>query len=148
MKVLLLQDVRGSGKQGEIINVSDGYARNFLLPRNLAKIADEGVIKGLEQKKAAEARRRAVDKQAAMEIAQRMKNMTVTVQAKAGANGKLFGSVTNKEVSEALEAQHHIQVEKKKIEMGPIGAVGSYTAKIRLFAEVSAELAVEVTAGE
>lgn len=149
MKVLLLKDVKGSGKQDEIISVSDGYARNFLLPRGLAKVADSTIIKEQEQKKNAEARRRAVDKKAATDIALRMKDMQVTVAAKAGANGKLFGSVSNKEVSDALEAQHHIMVDKKKIELSsPIGAVGSYTAKVRLFAEVSAELKVEVVAGE
>lgn len=148
MKVFLLQDVKGTGKQGEIVTVSDGYARNFLMPRNMARPADAALVKEQDEKKASLARRRAVDKHAAEEIARRMKDMTVTLKAKAGESGKLFGSVSNKEVAVALEEQHKVQVERKKIEMDTITAVGSYTAKVRLFAEVSAELKVEVVAGE
>jgi large subunit ribosomal protein L9 len=149
MKVLLLQDVRGSGKAGEIITVSDGYYRNFLFPKGLAKEATQGIVKELDMKRAAEARRKAVDKEAAMAIAKRMQEMKVVLHAKAGENNRLFGSLGSKEIVEALATQYGIEVDKKKVELEEnIRELGEYQVKIRLYAGVLATLNVEVVAGE
>lgn len=149
MKVILSQDIKGTGNKGDVINVSDGYARNFLFPRNLAVEATDGAMKAVKQKKDAEAHRRAVSEQSAREIAARVKEMTVVIRAKAGEGGRLFGSVTGKEIAEELLAQHHIEVDKKKIEMDEaIKTVGMHEVKLRLFAGISSTLKVEITAGE
>jgi large subunit ribosomal protein L9 len=149
MKVILNQDIKGTGNKGDIINVSDGYARNFLFPRALAVEATDGAVKAVRQKKDAEAHRRAVSEQSAREIAARVKELTVVIKAKAGEGGRLFGSVTGKEVAEALLAQHHIEVDRKKIEMEEaLKSVGMHEVKLRLFAGVSQMLKVHITAGE
>lgn len=149
MKVILNQDIKGTGKKGDVINVSDGYARNFLFPRHLAVEANEGNLNEIQMKKDAEAHRKAVNEQAARDIAKRVKDMTVTIRVKAGEGGKLFGSVTGKEIADALEAQHHIEVDKKKIEMDDaIKTVGQHEVKLKLYAGVSATLKVEIQAGE
>jgi large subunit ribosomal protein L9 len=149
MKVILTQDIKGTGNKGDVINASDGYARNYLFPRSLAVEATDGALNVIKQKKDSEARRKAVSEQSAREIAERIKEMTVVIKAKAGEGGKLFGSVTGKEISEALQAQHHIEVDKKKIEMDEaIKIVGVHEVKLKLFAGVSAILKVQITAGE
>ena len=105
MKVILLQDVKAQGKKGDLINVSDGYARNFLLPKGLAKEANKQAMNEFEGKKGAEAYHRNVEEEKARNIAERMNDMVVKLTAKAGAGGKLFGSITSKDVAEALKAQ-------------------------------------------
>ncbi len=145
MKVILLQDVKGQGKKGELVNVSDGYARNFLLPRNLAMLADAQAMNELRNKEASVQYHKEMDKKAAEEAAAAMKGKTVTIKARAGQKGKLFGSVTTKEVSDAIKAQLGVVVDRRKISMNDIKAFGTYTAEIKLLQGVSASVTVEVT---
>lgn len=149
MKVILNNDIKGTGNKGDVINVSDGYARNYLFPRSLAVEATEGAINSVKLKKDAEAHRKAVSEQSAKEIAGRLKDMTVEIKAKAGEGGKLFGSVTGKEIAEALLEQHHIEVDKKKIELDEaIKTVGMHEVKVKLFSGISSTLKVHITPGE
>ena len=137
MKVILTQDVRGQGKRGQMIDVSDGYARNFLLPRKLAQEATADNINTMR-----------MNDKATQERRNRMKDMTIVVTAKGGGAGRLFGSVTNTEVSEALAKQAGIQLDKRKIVLDePIKAVGVYTVKCKLGYEINAELKIEVKEG-
>ena len=143
MKVILTQDVRGQGKRGQMIEVSDGYARNFLLPRKLAQEATADNINTMRMNDKATQERQA--KEEALELRNRMKDMTVVVTAKGGGAGRLFGSVTNTEVSEALAKQAGVQLDKRKIVLDePIKSVGVYTVKCKLGYEINAELKIEV----
>ena len=145
MKVILLQDVKGQGKKGELVTVSDGYARNFLLPRNLATVADSQAMNEFRNKEASIKYHQEMDKKAAEEAAATLKGKQVTVKARAGQKGKLFGSVTTKEVSEAVKNQLNVTVDKRKISMADIKAFGTYTAEIKLLQGISVEIQVEVT---
>ena len=145
MKVILQQDVKGQGKKGQLIEVAEGYARNFLLPRKLAVPATADAMNTMrlqeKAKRAEEARLRAE----AVETAEKLKNAPVKIAARAGANGKLFGAVTSKEVSDALQAQHGIELGKQKIVMDePIKAYGSYQLKAKLGFEISGTVYVMV----
>ncbi len=145
MKVILTQDVRGQGKRGQMIEVSDGYARNFLLPRRLAQEATADNINTMRMNDKATQERQAKERAEALELRNRMKDMTVVVTAKGGGAGRLFGSVTNTEVSEALAKQAGIQLDKRKIILDePIKSVGVYTVKCKLGYEINAELKIEV----
>ena len=145
MKVILQQDVKGQGKKGQMIEVSEGYARNFLIPRKLAVLATADAMNTMmlqeKAKKAEEARQKAE----AEAIAEKLKSAQVKVSARAGANGKLFGAVTSKEVSDALMAQHKIELAKQKIVLDePIKSFGSYQLKAKLGHEVSGTIHVIV----
>lgn len=145
MKVILTQDVRGQGKRGQMIEVSDGYARNFLLPRKLAQEATVDNINTMRMNDKATQERQAKERAEALELRNRMKDMTVVVTAKGGGAGRLFGSVTNTEVSEALAKQAGVQLDKRKIVLDePIKSVGVYTVKCKLGYEINAELKIEV----
>ncbi len=145
MKVILTQDVRGQGKRGQMIEVSDGYARNFLLPRKLAQEATADNINTMRMNDKATQERQAKERAEALELRNHMKDMTVVVTAKGGGAGRLFGSVTNTEVSEALAKQAGIQLDKRKIILDePIKSVGVYTVKCKLGYEINAELKIEV----
>ena len=145
MKVILTQDVRGQGKRGQMIEVSDGYARNFLLPRKLAQEATADNINTMRMNDKATQERQAKERAEALELRNRMKDMTVVVTAEGGGAGRLFGSVTNTEVSEALAKQAGIQLDKRKIVLDePIKSVGVYTVKCKLGYEINAELKIEV----
>ena len=145
MKVILTQDVRGQGKRGQMIEVSDGYARNFLLPRKLAQEATADNINTMRMNDKATQERQAKERAEALELRNRMKDMTVVVTAKGGGAGRLFGSVTNTEVSEALAKQAGVQLDKRKIVLAePIKSVGVYTVKCKLGYEINAELKIEV----
>ena len=144
MKVILLEDVRGSGKSGDVVNVSDGYARNMLIPRGLAVEATPQNVKQLEKKKEAIAKKFAEDKAAALEIKKKLEEITVEVKTKAGKDGKVFGSVTSKDIAEALQALG-FDVDKKKIQLdSPIKAVGTTDVNVKLFTEVSGKVKVNV----
>lgn len=145
MKVILQQDVKGHGKRGQLVNVSDGYARNFLFPKNLAVPANaDNMNKMIMQDKAKKAQMEA-EKAEAMDIAAKMKEITVKIPAKAGAGGRLFGAVTSKEISEALQAQFGLSVAKSKIvQEEPIKSFGAYQLKCKLGHEVVGQLKVEV----
>ena len=138
MKVIFTVDVKGQGKKGEMKEVSDGYARNFLLPKNLASEATVDNINALKLKEKAKANQLAKEKAAAMETAEKLGGIQVTIKAKAGNGGKLFGAVTSQEISKALKEQFDIDIEKNKIVQGdPIKTYGAYTVKAKLGYEVS-----------
>lgn len=145
MKVILLQDVKGQGKKGELVNVSDGYARNFLLPRNLAMIADATAMNELRNKEASVQYHKEMDKKAAQEAAAQINGKTVTIKARAGQKGKLFGAVTTKEVADALKSQLSVTVDRRKISMNDIKAFGTYSAEVKLLQGITATVTVEVT---
>ena len=127
MKVILTQDVKGTGKKGQIVEVSDGFARNFLFPRKAAREATAGAVVAAQQAEAAEAHRRKQEEAAAKELAKGLEGKVVKMTAKAGENGKLFGAITSKEIAEAAEAQLGAKLDKKKIELdGNIKELGEY----------------------
>ena len=146
MKVILTQDVKAQGKKGDLINVSDGYARNFLFPKGLAIEANKQALNELEGKKGAEAYRRNLEEEKARNIAERMKEITVKMSAKAGSGGKLFGSITSKDVAEALKAQFKIDIDKRKIELKDgIKTCGTTEVPVKLYTGISGSFKVEVT---
>lgn len=146
MIVILTKDVKGTGKAGDVVKVSDGYARNMLLPKGLAREATEGNVRSLEKQKAIAEEKRQEQKAAAEKQAEKLEKITVTVETKGGENGKLFGSITSKDIAEALEKQEGISLDKKKIVMdGPIKQAGETTVTVKLFQDVSAEMKVKVT---
>ena len=145
MKVILLQDVKGQGKKGQLLDVSDGYARNFLLPRKLAQEATADNINTMKMNDKASQEKRQKEREQALALSKVLKEMTLVVTAKGGGAGRLFGSVTNAEISDALEKQHKIQLDKRKIVLKePIKNVGTYTVTCKLGYEVNADLTVEI----
>ena len=145
MRVILLQDVKGKAKKGQMIEISDGYARNYMLPRKLATEATPDAVNTMRMNDKATQERQAKERAEALELRNRMKDMTVVVTAKGGGAGRLFGSVTNTEVSEALAKQAGVQLDKRKIVLDePIKSVGVYTVKCKLGYEINAELKIEV----
>ena len=146
MIVILLKDVKGAGKAGEVVKVSDGYARNMLIPKGFAKEATEGNVRNLEKQKAIMAEKQAAAKAAAEELAGKMKTLTVNIVSKGGEGGRLFGSITSKDIAEALEEQHGIKIDKKKIVLdAPIKQVGDTEVTVKIYPEVQAQLLVSVT---
>lgn len=145
MKVVLLQDVKSLGKKGELVNVSDGYARNFLFPRKIASQADSQALSELKNRENAEKHRLAVELENAKESAKILESKTVKVTAKAGANGKLFGSVTNKDIAEALKKEYSVDIDRHKIITEDIKNCGTYEAEIKFPQGVSAKIFVLVT---
>lgn len=146
MIVILLKDVKGKGKAGDVVKVSDGYARNMLLPRGLAQEATEGNIRNLEKQKALAEEKRAAEEAKAKAQRDKLEEITLEIKTKGGENGKLFGSITSKDISEALEKQEGIAVDKKKIDMdAPIKTAGMSTVTLKLFTGVNAKLKVNVT---
>jgi len=144
MKVLLLEDVKGSGKKGEVVNVSDGYARNFLFPRKMAEPADAQAINAANIQKSAAQHRKFTAGIKARETAQSLDGHSVHIKARVGENGKLFGTVSGKEIAAALKEQKGVDVDRKKISVDPIRALGEYTAKLSLFEGISANIKVIV----
>ena len=145
MKVILQQDVRGQGKKGQMIEVAEGYARNFLLPRKLAVPATADAMNTMRLQEKAKKAEEARQKAEAQAVAEKLKGAVVKLTAKAGANGKLFGAVTSKEVSDALQSQHGIELAKNKIVMDePIKSYGSYELKAKLGFEISGTVYVIV----
>ena len=144
MKVLLLQDVKGSGKKGQIIEVNDGYATNFLIKKNLAKKADNAVMLENASKQASAERNKMLEREAAVKKAETLKNKNVVIKAKTGENGKLFGAITSKEIADALE-KLNIQVDKKQILLdSPIKNLGTYNVEAKLYSGVTAKFNVIV----
>ena len=145
MKVILLQDIKGVGKKDQTINASDGYAKNFLMPKGLAVEANTANIKKLERQKAEAAAKAEAELEAAQKLGKEIETKTVKVKVKVGNNGKLFGAVTNKEVAAALNEQFDINIDKKKIVVDPIKAVGDAEASIKLHPNVTAKLKISVS---
>ena len=145
MKVILLEDVKSVGKKGELVNASDGYAKNFLFSKKLAVEATKSNLNDFELKQRAEEKRKKEELEQAQNIAKELENKTVTVKVKTGENGKLFGSVTNKEVAEEIVKQTGMEIDKKKVSIGdPIKMVGERTAVIKLHPKVSAEITIKI----
>ncbi len=148
MKVIFNEDVKGQGKKGELKEVSSGYARNYLLPRKLATEATADNLNAFKLKEKAKAAQIAKEKAQAAEYAEKLSAVQVTIRAKAGANGKLFGAVTSQEISEALKEQFGMDIEKNKIvQPEPIKAYGSYTVKVKLGYEISGNVNLLVVEG-
>ncbi|MDY3771809.1 MAG: 50S ribosomal protein L9 [Candidatus Faecousia sp.] len=148
MKVILLQDVKGKGKKGQLLEVSDGYARNFMLPRKIAIEATADAVNTMRMNDKATQERIAREKAEAMETAKKLRELTVTVTAKGGGNGRLFGSVTNQEIADALKAKAGIVLDKRKIVIADaIKNVGTYTVTCKLGYEISAPLTVRIEEG-
>lgn len=145
MKVILNEDVQGTGKSGQVIEVSRGYARNFLFPRKLAEEGTPANLRNAQARIDTYNRRVAMEREDAQAMAERMGEMRVTVLAKAGETGRLFGSVTNKEVAEALKMQHHIELDKKAFAMKePIKTLGTHKVSVHVYSEVTAQITVVV----
>ena len=148
MKVILQQDVKGTGKKGEVIEVSEGYGRNFLLPKKLAVLANAQNVNLAKQKAGSAAHRKAQEADEAKLLASQLAKAEVTVAVKVGEGGKLFGSVSGKDVSEALKKEHGVEIDKRKISISQeVTGVGDYEAVIKLHPEASAKVLVHVTEG-
>ena len=145
MKVILLQDVKGKGKKGQMLEISDGYARNYLLPKKLAMEATPDAINTMRMNDKAAAEKAAKERAEALEIARQLRAMTVVVTAKGGGAGKLFGSVTSQEIADALKEKSGIVIDKRKIVLSdPIKNVGTYTVQCKLGYEITAPLTVKI----
>ena len=145
MKVILLQDIRGKGKKGQLIEVSDGYARNYMLPRKLAIEATADNVNTMRMNDKAQQEKRQREREEAFQIANRLKELTVTVYAKGGGAGRLFGSVTTQEIADALQKEHGIALDKRKIVLDEaIKTVGTYTVKCKLGYEITGELKLKI----
>jgi len=147
MKVILQADVKGTGKKGQVFEVANGYARNFLFPKKLAIEATTGNIKDITHKKALEDRRKGKEKEAVVELAGKLNALLIEVKTKTGEGGRLFGSVTSKEIADALKKQHGVEVDKRKLELKePIKALGNYEVHVKIHLDVTATLQVHVVA--
>lgn len=145
MKVILLQDVKGKGKKGQLLEVSDGYARNFMLPRKIAIEATPDAVNTMKMNDKATQERIAREKSEAMEISKTLRGLTVVVKAKGGGAGRLFGSITNQEIADSLKAQSGIELDKRKIVISDtIKTVGTYTVTCKLGYEITAPLTVKI----
>lgn len=146
MRVILLQDVKGLGKKDSIVEVSDGYARNYLLPRKIAVEATDGIEKHVKQKKELEQKKKEKELENAKLLAKKLQEHILTIAAKTGENGKLFGSITNKEIADEIKKQLNIEIDRKKIELeSPIKQVGRYEVEVKIHQGVVAKLKVVVT---
>jgi len=147
VKVILKQDVKGLGKKGKICEVSDGYARNYLIPRGLAIEATEGNVQDLAHKQKQEELRRQKEKEEAMKLAAKIETLEVVIKVKVGEKGRLFGSVTNKEIADVLEKEYQLKLDKRKIEIKePFKSLGEYEATVKLHPEVTANMKIKVEA--
>ena len=145
MKVIFLQDVKGKGKKGQMAEISDGYARNYLLPKKLAMEATPDAINTMRMNDKAAAEKAAKERAEAVEVSKKLREMTVVVTAKGGGAGKLFGSVTSQEIADALKAKSGIVIDKRKIVLSdPIKNVGTYTVQCKLGYEITAPLTVKI----
>ena len=149
MKVVLLQDVKSIGKKGELVNVSDGYARNFLFPKKLAKEANAQALNELKNAEESRAFKIKQETEAAQASADKINGKSVSILAKAGQGGKLFGSVTAKEIAEAIKKQHGVDVDKRKIDTkGDMKAFGTYECEVKLYSGITATVKAVVTEKE
>ncbi len=145
MKVILLQDVKGKGKKGQMLEVSDGYARNYMLPRKIAVEATADAVNTMRMNDKAAAEKAAKERAEALEISKKLREMTLVVTAKGGGAGRLFGSVTNQEIADALKAKTGIALDKRKIVINDsIKSIGTYTVQCKLGYEISAPLTVKI----
>ncbi len=148
MKVILLQDVKKIGKKGDVIEASDGYARNFLFPKKLAQEASDSNMHILNNKKENERKQKLAELEAAQKLAAELKGKEIKINAKAGENGRLFGAITSKDVAQLIKEQYKIEVDKKKIVMDTIKLAGGYDIDIKLYPEVSTKMKVIIVPQE
>lgn len=145
MKVIFLKDVKGQGKKGEIKEVSEGYARNFLIPQGAVQIATDGAKKTLDQMAASVQKKKDKEKEDAKALAARLSEMTVVIKAKAGEGGRLFGAITSKQIAETLESVYKITIDKRKIELDdPIRTLGTTKVTVKLYPDVKGTLNVQI----
>lgn len=145
MKVILLKDVKGTGKKGEVKEVSDGYATNFLLKKKLAVIANNTAVKELDEKKKSQEIKAQKEYEAALELGKKMEELSVTIYSKSGDGGRLFGSITSKDIAEQIKKQHNIEVDKRKISLDePIRVLGSRFVDIKIHQKVTTKMRVDV----
>ncbi len=144
MKVVLTADVKDLGKKGELVNVSDGYGKNYLIPRKLAKIADAAAMNELKNREAAAAYKLEQEKATAAKNAKILEGQTIAVKANAGANGRLFGSVTSKEIADKIKAEYGIEIEKKKIVLEDIRQYGTYGFTVKIYTGIQVQMFVVV----
>ena len=145
MKVILLKDIKGTGKKGEVKEVSDGYARNFLLPKKMVIVADNTAVKELNEKNKAAENKAQKEYEAAVELGKKMKEMNIVMYSKAGDGGRLFGSITSKDIAEQLKKQHDIVVDKRKVLLNePIRVLGSTNVEIKIHQKVITKIRVDV----
>lgn len=145
MKVILLKDVKGTGKKGEMKEVSDGYARNFLLPKKMAVVADNTAVKELNEKNKAAENKAQKEYEAAVELGKKMEEMNIVIYSKSGDGGRLFGSITSKDIAEQLKKQHDIVVDKRKVLLNePIRVLGSTNVEIKIHQKVTTKIRVDV----
>ncbi|WP_129599850.1 50S ribosomal protein L9 [Anaerophilus nitritogenes] len=145
MKVILLKDVKGLGKKGDVVNASDGHARNYLMPRGIAKEATQGNVKVLNMQKAHEEKKKQEELDDAKALAEKISKLTVLLTGKSGDGGKLFGSITSKDIADGLQKQHKIKIDKRKIQLDqPIKALGAIFVEVKVYPEVTAKMRVEV----
>lgn len=144
MKVILKADVKGQGKKGDLINASDGYAKNFLLPKGLAIVADKSAINEMEGKKSAAQFHKNQEEMRARELADNLEGKKITFKAKSGENGKLFGSITAQDVANEIKQQLHLGVDKKKLQLDSIKTLGTTEAVVKVYPGISAKVKVEV----
>lgn len=144
MKVILLKDVKSLGKKGDVIEASDGYARNYLLPRKLAEQATDNNLHILNAKKTIERKAKLAEIEAAQKLAEELKDKVVKVEGKAGDGGRLFGAITNKDVAGLIEKQYNVKIDKKKIVMETIKILGTYTIEIKIYPEITTKMKVMV----
>lgn len=145
MKLILLKDVKGQGKKGEVINASDGYARNFLLPKGLAKEATDANMHVLNKQKEAERKKKLEETEAAQKLAESLRNKEVKIIGKAGENGRLFGAITSKDIAEELKKQYKIDIDKKKIVTDTIKQLGTHEVEIKLYPEISTKVKIVIS---
>ena len=146
MKVILLKDIKGTGKKDQIIEASDGFARNYLFPRKLAVEASASNLNAIENAKSAQSHRKEVERQEAQELAKKMGDMVVEIAVRAGENGRLYGKVTNQEVAHALKAKYGMDIDKRKITVDAVKNVGETEAVIKLYPEISAKIKLNIVA--
>ena len=145
MKVILLKDVKGTGKKGEMKEVSDGYARNFLLPKKMAVVADNTAVKELNEKNKAAENKAQKEYEAAVDLGKKMEEMNIVIYSKSGDGGRLFGSITSKDIAEQLKKQHDIVVDKRKVLLNePIRVLGSTNVEIKIHQKVTTKIRVDV----
>lgn len=140
MKIILLADIKNVGKKGQVVNAADGYARNFLFPRKLAQEATEDNLHIINQKKDNERKKKLAEVEEAQALAEKLKGKEIKLTAKSGDTGRLFGAITNKDMSEAIKKQYDIDIDKKKIVMDTIKQVGVFEVEVKLYAEVSTKM--------
>ncbi|WP_234118357.1 50S ribosomal protein L9 [Clostridium hydrogenum] len=145
MKVILLKDIKGTGKKGDVIEASDGFARNFLLPKNLAEEANASNVHTLNLKKEAERRKKIEETEQAQRLADELKGKVIKISAKAGNNGRLFGAITSKDIAVQIKNQLKVEVDKKKVVTDTIRQLGDYDIELKLYPEISTKIKVSIS---